>query len=543
MSNKTKQSLVAGALTGSAGLFISKFLGLIYAPVLTSMTGGNPDFYAQAYSIYNIILTIASAGLPMALSSLVAKYMLKEDYKTVVLVRKLITSILLSSGFVLAVVVFLFAGQYAKFTSTETDPIYINNYIIVLRIIAIAIFFVPYLSSFRGFYQGLKNMKVYAVSQIIEQVVRVFSMIIFGAFCVYVLRLGSIWAIYMAILAPALAAIVTIFYFKKLDKSQYKEIKAMSNAQQTQAKDASLLLKEMFIIGLPFVVVSILGSSMDIINSSFFTKTLAATGTVPAGMESAIYSMIHFQSNNLTSIPQILGLSFGASVIPYLTISLEKKNYIELRKNVIDSLETVIYIATPLCFCLLALAKPIYYFMYGSTNLDYGATCLAFSSFLAFTGTVSPICSNMMLALRQRKTIILILAVGFAVKTITFFPLMKYTGYTGAITSSILTGFTCIFLSLFFMKKVYQVNYKRLIQGTIFVIIGIVSMYGAFVIVKWCGVNFACTSRLITFVELAVTGVAGVIMYIVTTSFFRLPQRIFKISFTKLMPRGKQNAS
>lgn len=53
---------------------------------------------------------------------------------------------------------------------------------------------------------------------------------------------------------------------------------------------------------------------------------------------------------------------------------------------------------------------------------------------------LSPICSSLMMSLRFRRQSILYLIIGFVVKLITFFPLVKYTGFSSAITSSVVTS-------------------------------------------------------------------------------------------------------
>ena len=91
----------------------------------------------------------------------------------------------------------------------------------------------------------------------------------------------------------------------------------------------------------------------------------------------------------------------------------------------------------PLNFCLFALASPIYCIMYGKGNLSLGAEMLAWSAcLLALTGTsFRRSAALLMMSLRFRRQSILYLIIGFIVKLITFFPLVKYTGFSGAITS------------------------------------------------------------------------------------------------------------
>ena len=67
-NNKKNQSLMIAALTSSFGIFVSKALGLIYYSPLSSFAGeANMAFYSIAYTYYDLLLKISSAGIPFAI--------------------------------------------------------------------------------------------------------------------------------------------------------------------------------------------------------------------------------------------------------------------------------------------------------------------------------------------------------------------------------------------------------------------------------------------------------------------------------------------
>ena len=212
MTNKRKQSFIAGALTSSAGIFISKALGLLYIVPFTAMAGeANMVFYSKTYTYYDLLLQVCSAGIPFAVAALVAKYANREDYKTVVLIRKLSTSILLTSGFIMAVLFSLLSKPLSSLIlGPNSTPSDIQTQSNLFMILSIAIFLVPFLSSFRGFYQGLKELKAYAFSQVLEQLVRVVSLLVLGAIVIYVLNFNGIASVSTAIVSISIAVLATI---------------------------------------------------------------------------------------------------------------------------------------------------------------------------------------------------------------------------------------------------------------------------------------------------------------------------------------------
>jgi O-antigen/teichoic acid export membrane protein len=236
----------------------------------------------------------------------------------------------------------------------------------------------------------------------------------------------------------------------------------------------------------------------------------------------------------------VLAIGFSTGIVPHLTTNLEQRDFRQLKINVLSALNTVCYIGLPLSFCLFALARPIYCLMYGSTYLDIGTEALMYSALLAVTGTISPITTSMMMSLRYRRRCLEFLAVGFAVKTVTFFMLIKWFGYTGAITSSALCGLSVIVMNLSYIKRKFNISFKGFYRNLIVIAIGLISMNGAFVVLRWIGLDGIGSSKIMAIVQLGVFGITGVFVYFLTTAFFQLPQRIFKMSLNKIARKLKR---
>lgn len=533
MTKLQKQSLILGALTSSFGIFLSKALGLLYAAPFSALAGeANMSFYATSYNYYNFLLNICSAGIPFAVATMVAKYYDREDYKSVLLVRKLANALLLSSGFIIAIVFVVIAKPFASFVLSDgTNPQDIEVLRNVFVILAVAIACVPFLSGIRGFHQGLGNMKMYSLSQVLEQLVRVIFLLAAGFAAVNIFSLDSVYALYAGVLAASVAAIVTIAYHYRYTKSKVSDIERLALTQKSQAKENRFLLKEIVWFGVPYVLIATLGDSMNLINSSFF---MGAMDNIKVPYEEAklLLGMIQFNSVKLTAIPQVLALGFSAAIVPYITVHYENNRIKLLRKSILDVLDTVLYISLPLSFCLLVLARPIYSLMYGNAFLDLGSEVLMWSSSLALLGTIAPVCSSLMMNLRMRKKVIIFLLINFLIKSISFYPMIMWFGYPGAILSSVVSSFANIGLALYTMGKKYKINYIKLVFRIIVMVIGLLSMNGAFTVLNFM-FNFEDASKLLLLLYLAIYGAIGILAYVMTTGLFGLPQKIFKWNFIR----------
>ncbi|MBY0214739.1 oligosaccharide flippase family protein, partial [Priestia aryabhattai] len=88
--------------------FISKFLGFIYVIPFTSLVGTQGfALYMYAYRPYTIMLSIATAGLPLAVSKFISKYNQLGDYHTGRRLLKSSLVIMISTGIVAFLILYV----------------------------------------------------------------------------------------------------------------------------------------------------------------------------------------------------------------------------------------------------------------------------------------------------------------------------------------------------------------------------------------------------------------------------------------------------
>ena len=550
MINKKSNNLIQGALAGSLGIFIAKALGVLYVVPLNYLaTDANMSFYSISYTYYNFLLTICTAGIPFAVSRMVAKYYAKKDYKTVLAIRKLSTSFILLTGFVVGLLFILISGPLASFTLSSGD----NQEDIkvvqdLFKILAIAIMTVPFLSSIRGYYQGLKEMGLYAKSQVIEQIVRIGFMLAAAFYLVKILQMDNIYAIYMAVLATSVAAIITIIYYLKFDRQQIAIIKKL-NSSSNQAIANKDLLKEMLWLGLPFIITSFLGNSKNLVNNILFINVAVNSASYSYYQAKLILGILQVNAAKLIALPQVLALGFSAGLVPFVTIAYESKNYRLLRRNISDIIDNVAYIGLFICFCLFVLAKPIYFILFGDSNLALGTEILQHSVVMGLFGIITPITTTLLLTVRLQKKAILHLLIGFIVKVITFYLLIPLMGYTGAIYSSVLCSLVILVLNLLSLSKIYHVSYRNNLRRVIFIVISLIAINGLFFLFSLIGFKISAANQFVALLEIIIYGITALLVYLAVSSLFLLPQRILHLSKANIMAfinkfkRGKKHAS
>lgn len=165
---KGKQNFLQGAMILSIAVFFVKILGIVFKTTLNPiLEGEGTGYYYSSYSIINLIVILTTAGLPIALSRLVAEYMVHERYRDVKRVRNVSTMIFVITGTIGSFALLIFAKPIANIM--EAPLCYPT-----LMAFSPAILFMCLMSAYRGYYEGMHNMVPTAISQCIEAVVKIF---------------------------------------------------------------------------------------------------------------------------------------------------------------------------------------------------------------------------------------------------------------------------------------------------------------------------------------------------------------------------------
>ena len=157
-----KQSFLGGAAILAAAVAVVKVIGALYKLPLNNILGDVGKTYFQtAYEIYNVLLTISTAGLPLAISKLTSQAHARgrENEKRKIFRTAIWLFFLL--GLAGSCLMFFGAQGLADFqrNSMAAAPI---------RALAPAVFCVCLLACMRGYNQGQGNMGPTAVSQVLE---------------------------------------------------------------------------------------------------------------------------------------------------------------------------------------------------------------------------------------------------------------------------------------------------------------------------------------------------------------------------------------
>ena len=176
--NRKRQGYIHGALILTLGVIIMKILGAVYKIPLGNILGDEGySMFMSAYNVYNIFFTLATAGLPVAISRLVAEAdangRVKQEEKTFRVALATFAVI----GIVFANLMYFcsdwFAGTYLENPDAALS----------VRAMAPAILLVCLVSAYRGYFQGNGNMIPTTVDEVLEVLFKAVSGLISDRSC------------------------------------------------------------------------------------------------------------------------------------------------------------------------------------------------------------------------------------------------------------------------------------------------------------------------------------------------------------------------
>ena len=158
-----KQNFMHGAAILTVGVIIMKILGAIYKVPLGNILGDyGYGIFLSTYNVYNIFFTLSTAGLPVALSRMIAE---ADAQGKIATKEKTFRAALLTFaviGMLFAMIMFFGNEWLAFFYLRKPDAA------LSVRAIAPAILLVCLVSAYRGYCQGNGNMIPTTVDEVLE---------------------------------------------------------------------------------------------------------------------------------------------------------------------------------------------------------------------------------------------------------------------------------------------------------------------------------------------------------------------------------------
>lgn len=354
-----------GAIIIALSNIIVKVIGAVYKIPLDRFILGTEGMgiYSSSYTIYNLLFVISTAGLPVAISKMIAEAEAKHEYKKSEKIFKISRALLFCLGLFAFCVLFFFSKTFSNIISSP------DSYI-TMAVMAPSLFFVSMASSYRGYFQGKQNMMPTAISEVIEAL----SKLIFGLTIAYVVKinfqkyyLSSAGAIAGVSIGTALSFLFLMVYSVISKRKNKISVKAFSNDVENES--GLSILKRLVSTAIPITLGVCVFTLTSLIDTATVMNQLKNLGYSEID-RSSLYGYLN-RAITLFNMPPTIINAIAISIVPSVSAYLAVNNRLSALKNTKSALKITIIFALPCAIGLSVLAEPILDLLYGDPNHAY----------------------------------------------------------------------------------------------------------------------------------------------------------------------------
>ena len=537
-----KSTFVKGAFITTLVIILSKILGIIYVIPFHAMIGEKGGaLYGYAYTIYAVFMSLATAGIPLAISKVVSEYQTLGYYQTKKRVFYLGKKFSLILGLVCFLVVLLFAPYLAKFVLGDVvGGNTLEDVTFVIRIIGTAILIVPVLSVYRGYFEGHRFMSPPSISQVLEQIVRVLIIIIGCFLALNVFHASLTISVSIALMGATVGALFSylyLFYKKKKHASKFNEkIRPVNEPLVTD----KVIIKKIFMYAIPFILIDIFKAIYNYVDMVTVVKGLVHYASFEALDAEYIYSIMSTWGAKFNMMVLAISTGIIVSLIPSLTESLVKKDNVDVQNKIHQAFSMLLFFTIPLTMGISFLSKPIWNLFYG--NSIYGANVLSYFIFVGFFIGFFTFMFIILQTLKDNKSVLISLVVGVLFKVLLNMNLMKafyqmgLPPYYGFITASIIGYFISSIICIIVLNRKYGILFEDMVRDFIDIMIATIIMVFCLFIIKYI-IPIYSTSRIINLFIVLFYGVIGMVIYFSYGKVSGLTKRVLGRDFYRTLKR------
>ena len=359
-SNTNNSKFLKGTMILTISSIIVKVIGSLNWIILSRVLGGEGiGLYQMGFPIYLMAITVSSAGVPVAISIITSEKLANKDYRGAKRVFNVSLRLLLVSGLIFSSAL-LFGADFL-----------INQHIIrdaraYYSIIALApaVFFVTFLASFRGYLQGWQIMTPTATSEVVEQLVRVITMLVFAdLFMPYGLAYAAGGASMGAGAGAFCALLVLMWFYRRLKRRLHEEIEAQDDSIPQES--AGPIIKRLLKLALPVSLTSLMlpiGANLDLL---IVPQRLEVAG-FDVRHATELFGYLTGMAVPLVNLATIFTAAMTISLVPSISESRTLERFDAIRDKIRLAFRVAMIITFPCFMGLFFLAEKVAALIYNA---------------------------------------------------------------------------------------------------------------------------------------------------------------------------------
>lgn len=376
-----------GAAILAVGIMIVKVISMFYKIPLANILGdsGYADFTA-AFNIFNILLMISTAGIPVAMSKMISEATEQGRRRQAHKIFRVSFLFFMAVGIFCSLVMLFGAEFFAKLmnnTKAEWS----------MRMLAPSVALVCGLACFRGYAQGNRNMTPSSVSQIIEALFKLIVGLTLAYYLMAVLGKEDFIGAAGAIVGVTVSELAALLYMA----AEFLRYRRGEPAGTNKKTDSSRrILKNCLTLAVPITLTSSATSIITAVDNSLVMGRLQYGGLQLLEDEATALMGNYNVVQTVYQIPASLMVAITASVIPAVTVCFTRRDRRGAAKVVGAALKMAAILAFPMGIGMLALGRPIVELLFPSYNLDVAGPILSILGVASIFVCIMLVCNSVL---------------------------------------------------------------------------------------------------------------------------------------------------
>ncbi|TYR76004.1 polysaccharide biosynthesis protein [Rossellomorea vietnamensis] len=455
----SKSSFIKSTLILSAATLVSKVLGSIFRIPLQNIAGDEVlGIFSLVYPVYMVALILSVAGIPIAISKLIAEARIKnneDDIKEIYITAGILG---LLFGILSFILIYSFSSPIAAALGGPSTRL---SLIVVSATLLVA----PYMAVYRGFFQGYEDMRPTALSQVLEQFIRVGLILAIAYYLVS--QNYSDQIVSGGVMAGSIVgAVFSLLYLRVIfNKSGLKPVSKKKYSYPAFSKWSKVILK----ISIPICVGAITMALLNFVDSLTIPVGLRTAGA-DQGNINYLYG-IYGRGLALVQIATVFATSIVLPLIPLITKKLAEKDYTKTTEIIERTHRITHLVSWPAAFGLLALTLPLNLALF--TDLE-GSLMLAIIGFSSVFTSLTVLGTGILQGMNLAGQAAILIVAGVTIKIFSNIFLINIWGLEGAALSTLLVYMLLFILNSYFINRKIKFSFGN--SNTVKIIISSVVM-------------------------------------------------------------------
>ena len=508
----------------TASYIISRLLGAVYIIPWYAWMGQHADeansLFSMGYTVYSMFLLMSTAGIPAAIAKQTAHYNSMNEYRISRQLFYKALQMMAVLGTIFAAVMYLAAPALASWSGGGEELVP------AMKSLSLAVLVFPCMSVIRGYFQGNQDMMPFALSQIVEQVARVFYMLLTAFIIMKVFNGDYVDAVTQSTFAAFIGMIVSfvVLYFYLHKQKPMFDYLDKHSANQHKVSPQQLLI-ETFKEAIPFIIVGSGVTVFKLVDQFTFSNFMHLFTTYSDSQLRELFGIFNANPDKLTMVVIALATSIAMAGLPLITEAVTLKNYRELSKLISNNLQLFAFVMLPATFGMIVLARPLYTLFYRPDAL--GTSLLVQACYAGLFMGLYMLISNMLMGMYGNRAAMRYFGIGLAVKLVVQYPCIRALETYGPLVATMIGFSVACFLLLRKIRDISKFNLSLTFRRSLLIfLITMIMIFFAFLTRQFLYLFLSPDSKTQAFLIIVIVGVVGMALYGYMTLKIRLADRL-----------------